>query len=130
MQLTSLLQNKGCLQFHRGIRGQMQSFNFEGSIRNLEPCYNGTEDECGHELFTGKQSQISKVKFKSNLKNVSPFLPYKLGFSESNAHNFLILIRRSLSILHRITFKRSRERSKNLCWPFFKVYSAAEAAWR
>ena len=43
----------GCLQFHQGIRGKMQSFNFDGSIRNLEPCYNGSETECGQELFTG-----------------------------------------------------------------------------
>ena len=43
----------GCLQFYQGIRGNMQSFNFDGSIRNLEPCYNGSESQCGQELFTG-----------------------------------------------------------------------------
>ena len=48
----------GCLQFHQGIRGKMQSFNFGGSIRNLEPCYNGTEEECGMELFTGHLNNL------------------------------------------------------------------------
>ena len=43
----------GCLQYYNTVNGKIQSFNFDGMIRNLEPCYNGTEPECGQELFTG-----------------------------------------------------------------------------
>ena len=45
----------------------MQSFNFDGSIRNLEPCYNGSESECGQELFTGKSR---KSKWKSRDREI------------------------------------------------------------
>ena len=46
----------GCLQYYNTVNGKIQSFNFDGMIRNLEPCYNGTEPECGQELFTGKNT--------------------------------------------------------------------------
>ena len=36
------------------MNGKIQSFNFDGTIRNFEPCFNGTEPECGEELHTGK----------------------------------------------------------------------------
>ena len=57
----------GCLQYYDSVNGKIQSFNFEGMIRNLEPCYNGTEPECGQELFTGiemrKCCKIPKLHF-------------------------------------------------------------------
>ena len=36
------------------MNGKIQSFNFDGTVRNFEPCFNGTEPECGEELHTGK----------------------------------------------------------------------------
>jgi len=48
----------GCLQYYDSVNGKIQSFNFEGMIRNLEPCYNGTEPECGQELFTGHLNNL------------------------------------------------------------------------
>ena len=36
------------------MNGKIQSFNFDGTVRNFEPCFNGTEPECGEELYTGK----------------------------------------------------------------------------
>jgi len=43
----------GCLQYHTGISGQVSSFNFHGTIRNYEPCWNGTEPMCGENIWTG-----------------------------------------------------------------------------
>ena len=36
------------------MNGKIQSFNFDGTVKNFEPCFNGTEPECGEELHTGK----------------------------------------------------------------------------
>ena len=46
------------------MNGKIQSFNFDGTVRNFEPCFNGTEPECGEELHTGKiQLLLSHIFF-------------------------------------------------------------------
>ena len=44
----------GCLQYVTGIKGEVKSFNYDGSISNYEPCWNGTEPSCGAPLHTGE----------------------------------------------------------------------------
>ena len=58
----------GCLQYYDSVNGKIQSFNFEGMIRNLEPCYNGTEPECGQELFTGTEMEKCRKTYFPNTK--------------------------------------------------------------
>jgi len=48
----------GCLQYYNTVNGKIQSFNFDGTIRNFEPCFNGTEPECGEELHTGHLNNL------------------------------------------------------------------------
>ena len=50
----------GCLQHFRGIAGQVSSFNYEGRIRNLEPCYAGIDQEinCNDTIFTGHLNNL------------------------------------------------------------------------
>ena len=45
----------GCLQYHMGTVGQISSFNYDGKIRNLEPCHAGIDNEvnCNKTVFTG-----------------------------------------------------------------------------
>ena len=50
----------GCLQHFRGITGQVSSFNYNGKIRNLEPCYAGIDNEinCNDTIFTGHLNNL------------------------------------------------------------------------
>jgi len=50
----------GCLQHFRGIAGQVSSFNYNGRIRNLEPCYAGIDNEinCNDTIFTGHLNNL------------------------------------------------------------------------
>ena len=50
----------GCLQHFRGITGQVSSFNYNGRIRNLEPCYAGIDHEinCNDTIFTGHLNNL------------------------------------------------------------------------
>lgn len=50
----------GCLQHFRGIAGKISSFNYDGIIRNLEPCYAGINNEvnCNDTIFTGHLNNL------------------------------------------------------------------------
>ena len=48
----------GCLQFHTGITGEITSFNYDGTISNYEPCWNGTEAACGAKISTGHLNNL------------------------------------------------------------------------
>jgi len=48
----------GCLQYHTGISGHISSFNFHGTIKNYEPCWNGTEEDCGESIHTGHLNNL------------------------------------------------------------------------
>ena len=50
----------GCLQHYRGIAGIISSFNYDGKIRNLEPCYAGIDNEihCNDTIFTGHLNNL------------------------------------------------------------------------
>ena len=50
----------GCLQHFRGIAGMVASFNYDGKIRNLEPCYAGIDNEinCNDTIFTGHLNNL------------------------------------------------------------------------
>lgn len=50
----------GCLQHFRGITGRVASFNYDGRIRNLEPCYAGIDNEinCNDTIFTGHLNNL------------------------------------------------------------------------
>lgn len=43
----------GCLQYHVGVRETIKSFNFEGTKLDYNPCWNGTELDCGRRVWTG-----------------------------------------------------------------------------
>jgi len=48
----------GCLQYHKEISGVISSFNYHGTIRNYEPCWNGTESDCGEHVHTGHLNNL------------------------------------------------------------------------
>ena len=50
----------GCLQHFRGVTGSISSFNYDGKIRNLEPCYAGIDNEinCNDTIFTGHLNNL------------------------------------------------------------------------
>ena len=50
----------GCLQHYRGIVGAISSFNYDGIIRNLEPCHAGINNEinCNETIFTGHLNNL------------------------------------------------------------------------
>jgi len=48
----------GCLQYHKQVTGIISSFNYDGTIRNYEPCWNGTESDCGELVHTGHYNNL------------------------------------------------------------------------
>ena len=48
----------GCLQYHQDVTGVIQTFNYDGTIRNYEPCWNGTEVACGEKISTGHLNNL------------------------------------------------------------------------
>jgi hypothetical protein len=49
-----------------GLNGRLKSFNFDGNVKNYEPCFNGTEEACGKELFTGNFNLLIAVSKSFN----------------------------------------------------------------
>ena len=68
-KICSIKIVSGCLQYHNTVNGKIQSFNFDGTIRNFEPCFNGTEPECGEELHTGKIQLFRVIKNVDQVTN-------------------------------------------------------------
>lgn len=50
----------GCLQYHVGVRETISSFNFHGSKLDYDPCWNGTERDCGSRVWTGETKPVVK----------------------------------------------------------------------
>ncbi|XP_023334329.1 uncharacterized protein LOC111705865 [Eurytemora carolleeae] len=48
----------GCLQYYKEVTGVISSFNYNGRIRNYEPCWNGTEKDCGSTVYTGHLNNL------------------------------------------------------------------------
>ena len=48
----------GCLQYFTGLKGEVASFNYDGTIKNYEPCWNGTEPSCGAAMYTGHLNNL------------------------------------------------------------------------
>ncbi|XP_050712871.1 cubilin-like [Eriocheir sinensis] len=48
----------GCLQYHVGVRETISSFNFHGSKLDYDPCWNGTERDCGRRVWTGHLNNL------------------------------------------------------------------------
>ncbi|XP_047496173.1 cubilin-like isoform X1 [Penaeus chinensis] len=48
----------GCLQYHVGIRETIKSLNFEGTKLDYNPCWNGTELDCGRRVWTGHLNNL------------------------------------------------------------------------
>ncbi|XP_066972608.1 cubilin-like isoform X1 [Macrobrachium rosenbergii] len=48
----------GCLQYHVGVRETIKSFNFDGTKLDYNPCWNGTETDCGKRVWTGHLNNL------------------------------------------------------------------------
>ena len=48
----------GCLQYYTGVQGEVSSWNYDGTVNNYEPCWNGTEPSCGAPLHTGHLNNL------------------------------------------------------------------------
>ncbi|XP_018027080.1 cubilin [Hyalella azteca] len=48
----------GCSQYYTQVTDVVRSFNFDGKKRDLEPCWNGTEEECGRQVWTGHLNHV------------------------------------------------------------------------
>ncbi|XP_071527005.1 bone morphogenetic protein 1-like [Panulirus ornatus] len=48
----------GCLQYHVGVRETVRSFNFDGNKLDFDPCWNGTERDCGRRVWTGHLNNL------------------------------------------------------------------------
>ncbi|XP_045111458.1 cubilin-like [Portunus trituberculatus] len=48
----------GCLQYHVGVREMISSFNFGGTKLDYDSCWNGTERDCGRQVWTGHLNNL------------------------------------------------------------------------
>jgi len=72
----------GCLQYHTDTSGVISSFNYDGTVRNYEPCWNGTEEACGGAVSTG---HLNNMDYSICIKSQTGYcgVAYKQVDSES-----------------------------------------------
>ena len=76
----------GCLQYYKGISGKISSFNYHGTVRNYEPCWNGTEESCGESGTV--QTHPSSFSLSNSIQPAE--FHY---FSQPNIYSFLSILK-------------------------------------
>lgn len=85
LKTTSPRAPTGCLQYHAGIRETIKSFNFDGTKLDYNPCWNGTETDCGRRIWTG---HLNNLDYHVCVKGVEGYCG--IMYTPTSAESFLM----------------------------------------